>query len=59
MGLPPSEAGATHETTDSALLFELALTPVGAPGGPRGVAGDDATESPPVPAAFDAVTVNV
>ena len=59
MGLPPSETGATHETTDLAFVFELALTPVGAPGGPRGVAGDEASESAPGPATFEAVTVNV
>ena len=35
------------------------MTPVGAPGGPRGVAGDEATDAEPVPAAFEAVTVNV
>jgi hypothetical protein len=59
MGLPPSEAGAVHDTNDETLLFDTAVTVAGAVGGPRGVAGDDATESPPVPAAFNAVTVNV
>ena len=57
--LPPSETGAVHDTNEETLLFDAAVTAVGAPGGPRGVAGDDATESPPVPAVFDAVTVNV
>jgi hypothetical protein len=57
--LPPSEAGAVHDTNEETLLFDAAVTAVGAPGGPRGVAGDDASESAPGPATFEAVTVNV
>ncbi|MEI7860130.1 MAG: hypothetical protein WCI26_09920 [Acidimicrobiales bacterium] len=32
MADPPSEVGAVHDTTDDASAFEVAVTPVGAPG---------------------------
>jgi len=59
MGLPPSFAGAVHETTAEALPA-TADTPVGAPGSPAtGVTADEAVDGVLVPMALVAVTVNV
>jgi hypothetical protein len=41
------------------VLPAVALTPVGAPGGPRGVTLFEGFDCGPVPTAFVAVTVNV
>ena len=59
MAAPPLLAGAVHDTTDWALAYEVPVTVVGAPGIVAGVAGAEAAEAAPVPAAFVAVTVNV
>ena len=59
IGVPPLEAGATHVTIEEALAFEVAVTAVGAPGGPAGVADAEAVDDALVPAALVAVTVNV
>ena len=56
---PPFEAGAVQETGTAALLFEEAVTPVGAPGTVAGVAEFEAVDAVPVPAALVAVTLNV
>ena len=58
MALPPSDTGAVQETTAEALPA-TADAPVGAPGAPSGVTGDDAAEGAPVPVPLVAVTVNV
>ena len=58
MALPPSDAGAVHDTAADALPA-VAVTAVGGPGTARGVTGLDAEEAGPVPRAFAAVTVNV
>jgi hypothetical protein len=61
MALPPSLAGAVHETTAEALPA-TADTPVGAPGavsGASGVTAADGDEADPVPVELVAVTVNV
>jgi hypothetical protein len=56
---PPVFAGAVHDTTDRALLFEEADTAVGAFGTVEGTAASDAADATDVPLAFVAVTVNV
>jgi hypothetical protein len=56
---PPSEAGAAHETAEAEFRPEVASTPVGVPGTDVGVAGAEATDGAPVPAALVAVTVKV
>ncbi|CAB4950428.1 unannotated protein [freshwater metagenome] len=53
------DAGAVQDTTDCAFAFDVAETPVGAPGAVAGTAALDATDAAPVPRAFVAVTVNV
>ena len=56
------EAGAVHDTTEEALAFEVAVTPVGALGavaGVAGVAGPEAADARLVPMALVAVTVKV
>jgi len=58
MALPPLDAGAFQLTTDAVLPTDP-LTPVGAPGIVLGVTLDDAVESPEVPEALVALTVNV
>ena len=62
MDQPPLEAGAVHDTTEEALAFEVAVTPVGALGavaGVAGVAGPEAADARLVPMALVAVTVKV
>ena len=59
MAAPPLTTGAVQETTDWVLAFEVAVTPVGAPGTVAGVAGADAVDAELVPAELVAVTVNV
>ena len=59
MAEPPLDAGAVHDTTEEALAFEVAVTPVGAPGAVAGVAVGEGVEAEPVPLMFVAVTVNV
>ena len=56
---PPLDAGAAQETTDWPLAFEVAATPVGAPGGPDGVTAFDGADAGPVPDPLVALTVNV
>ena len=56
---PPLETGAVHDTIDWVLAYEVADTPVGAPGMVAGVAAADGVEAAPVPAELVAVTVNV
>ena len=55
---PPVATGAVQATTDWVLAFELAVTPVGAPGVPT-TRALDAAEGPLVPAELVAVTVKV
>jgi len=55
---PPVVAGAVHDTV-ACPFPAVAVTPVGAPGGPDGVTALEAAEAGPVPAALAAVTVNV
>jgi hypothetical protein len=59
MGVPPVDAGAVHDTGAEAFWPPVAVTPVGADGGPAGVAAAEGVEAALVPAAFVAVTVNV
>lgn len=56
---PPLETGAVHDTTDWVLAYEVAATPVGAPGTVAGVAGPEGDDAALVPAELVAVTVNV
>ena len=61
IALPPSEAGAVHESATEPLPA-VPPTPVGAPGAvaaPAGVIAAEAAESGPVPTALIAATVNV
>ena len=58
IGLPPSEAGAVHETT-ARTSDGIADTLVGAPGTRAGVTGVDGSEDRLVPTEFVAVTVKV
>ena len=53
------EDGAVQDTTDWPLRFEVAPTPVGAPGTAAGMAGAEAADAEPVPAELVAVTVKV
>jgi hypothetical protein len=55
---PPLE-GAVQVTTDWPLLYDVALTPVGAPGGPVAVMAFDEDELGPVPEPLVAVTLKV
>ena len=55
---PPSDAGAVHETTASALP-PVADTPVGAPGKVAGITTLEDVDADPVPTLLVAVTVNV
>ena len=67
IGLPPSEAGAVHETTtrmspgvaDTVAIIKLVTNSVGAPGTRAGVTEFDASEDRLVPLEFVAVTVKV
>ena len=59
MGAPPLEAGAVQDTADWALVYDVAVTAVGAPGTVAGIAGDDGDDAELVPAALVATTVNV
>src|SRR5215210_5727578 len=58
MGLPPSDAGATHVTRADPVPA-LAVTPVGAPGTVAGTTAPVAGDAVPAPTAFVAATVNV
>ncbi len=60
IGLPPVEAGATHDTVAD-VLPATAVTDVGAPGtvGALGVTGAEGADGAPVPTLFAAVTTNV
>ena len=58
IGLPPSEAGAVHETT-ACLSPGVADALVGAPGAVAGVTEVDGSERALVPMEFVAVTVKV
>ena len=54
----PVLGGVAHDrVTDWS--WGTAVSTVGAPTAPTGVTGEDAADDPPVPLAFDAVTVNV
>lgn len=57
MGEPPLEAGAVQET-DTEEFAGAPTTPVGAPGGPPGVATAEADEAGPLPMTFTASTSN-
>ena len=57
-GLPPSEAGPA-QVSCTADRPTLAMTWVGALGGPRGTAGLEGSDAEPVPIEFVADTVNV
>jgi hypothetical protein len=56
---PPVEADAVHDTTELALAFDVALTPVGAEATVAGVTLLEAAELALLPAALVASTVNV
>jgi hypothetical protein len=56
---PPVDDGAVHDTTDWPFAFDVADTPVGAPGTVDGVAAADAADAALVPTEFVAVTLNV
>jgi len=58
IGLPPSEAGAVHETT-AEISLGIADTPLGAPGAVGVVTEFDESEDGLVPMEFVAVTVKV
>ena len=57
-GPPPVEDGAVHDTV-ACPLPAVAVTPVGAPGGPDGVTAFEGADAAPFPATLAAVTVNV
>jgi hypothetical protein len=58
IGLPPSDDGAIHATV--AVAFPaMAVTPVGASGGPVGVTPLEGADGTLVPTTFVATTVNV
>ena len=59
IGRPPPDAGAVHHTTYEVLVFTVANTPVGAPGGVAGTAEPEGDDAKPGPALFSAITVNV
>jgi hypothetical protein len=60
IGLPPSEVGALQLTVVWVwALPAMAVTLVGGPGGPRGVAVLDGADGSLVPMALVAITVNV
>ena len=59
MADPPLDAGAVQEMVDWVFWFEVAATPVGAPGVVAGTAGADGAEAMPVPTVLEAVTVKV
>ena len=59
IGRPPSDAGAVHHTTYEVLVFTVANTPVGAPGGVAGTTAVEGEDARPGPALFSAITVNV
>ena len=59
MVAPPLETGAVQDTTDWALAYDVPVTAVGTPGRVAGVAGAEAADAGPVPAALVALTVNV
>ena len=56
---PLELAGATHDTATPPTLSTSAVTPVGAFGGVRGVAGLEGAEYSPLPIEFRAATLNV
>jgi len=56
---PPLLAGAVHETTDEPFAADVAVTAVGTPGAPRGIAPSDTRDETDEPDTFDATTVNV
>jgi hypothetical protein len=58
IALPPVLAGAVHDTV-AWPLPEVAVAPVGAPGGALGVTGVVGDEAGPSPTALNATTVNV
>jgi hypothetical protein len=59
IALPPLFTGAVHATVADCTPA-VALTPVGAPGGPAvGVTAFDCADTGPDPAALEACTVNV
>jgi len=59
MADPPLLAGAVQDTTDWVLAFDVAVTPVGAPGVVAGMAAAEGAEAGPAPKVVEAVTVNV
>ena len=59
IGTPPSNTGATHDTTDEPFKARTAVTPVGALGAVNGTAAADERDATEEPDAFEATTVNV
>ena len=59
MAEPPLEIGAVQETVDTVSWFDVAVTPVGAPGTAAGLADAEGNEGADVPAPLVAVTVKV
>ena len=55
---PPSDTGAVHDTTDWPFSPDVADTPLTTDGTAEGTTTPEGSEAAPVPAAFDAVTVN-
>ena len=58
-GEPPVLAGTVHDTSDEPFAAEVADTPVGTPGTPRGIAPSDDRDATEGPDTFEATTVNV
>jgi hypothetical protein len=56
---PPLLVGAVHDTSDEPFAAEVADTPVGTPGTPRGIAPSDDRGATEGPDTFEATTVNV
>ena len=59
IAVPPVEEGAVQETVEEPLALEVAVTPVGALGGPLGLAGFELADDELVPTPLSAVTVKV
>ena len=59
MAAPPLEAGGVQDTDDWVLMYDAAVTAVGAPGTVAGVAGAEGVDGALVPAALMAATVKV
>ena len=59
IAVPPVSAGVVHTITEEPFVFDVAVTPVGAPGTVAGMAAGDAVDAAELPAALMATTLNV